>query len=211
MYFSQAKPSQMAERIDKIQHPLAINYSLCHAHQCLNDVCKLISNPDVRDISNFRNAVGAKLTTGVLLVQASLDALTIMDAMRNGHSPDNQTSFSSNTYQLSSQRLRDIQQQHHNRISPTVPRHLEGDAVTIWKEQNAYTDFWRPANFWKHYYPHQPFIRMFPDGLYDIQINLGHNDTGPVLRDIIIPAYNDAVLLLEIMEPSIATSRAPLL
>jgi hypothetical protein len=83
--------------------------------------------------------------------------------------------------------------------------------VDEWKTHNAYTDFWQLANFWKHYYPHQPSVIMFPKGFLDIQVNLGQGLSGPVVRDIIVPAYSDAVLPLEMMAPALYTSRAPLM
>jgi hypothetical protein len=92
-YFPHAKPSEMAGKFDGIQHPMAINSSLHHAYQCLDDVQKLLSAPAALHTSTLKNSIGAKLTTGVLLVQAALDALTVMDILRNGRTPHRSTSF----------------------------------------------------------------------------------------------------------------------
>ena len=62
-----------------------------------------------------------------------------------------------------------------------------------------YADFGTIAEFWKHYLPCLPLPKEFEERGLDFQIDLGTGLSGPILRDLIIPVFNDACDIVEFM------------
>ena len=62
--------------------------------------------------------------------------------------------------------------------------------------RGAYADLWTLANFWKHYMPYQPRPSTFSrQQIRDYKVNLGDNNSGPVLHDLIIPGRKEDLLI----------------
>ena len=76
----------------------------------------------------------------------------------------------------------------------------------------ANADLWTLADFWKHYMPYQPRPSTFSgQQIRDYKVNLGDNGSGPILHDLIIPAYNKAadIAALFVRQLSTPTSDCP--
>ena len=70
-------------------------------------------------------------------------------------------------------------------------------------------EFWTLAGFWKHYPPHQPRPTVFDrlGGAKDISVELADgSDSGPVMRDILVPAFDHACGLMRVIAPVLQES-----
>ena len=64
---------------------------------------------------------------------------------------------------------------------------------------NSYADLWTIADFWKRYLPCEPLPKEFANRRIDFQIELGLGKSGPILHDLIIPAFNYACDMVAII------------
>ena len=62
---------------------------------------------------------------------------------------------------------------------------------------SQYADFWTVADFWKYYFPCQSLPKRFTRiNIRDFDIQLGNNNSGPVLHDLIVPIFNGAATIV---------------
>lgn len=133
----------------------------------------------------YQETVSKKLTSSTVLLEGLLDALVIC-ALPDDTQPSHRMNFRVNDA-FDNPRLRSIQDRLKN---------LKSFSET---NNSSYADLWTIADFWKHYLPCLPLPKEFPNRQIDFQIELGLGKSGPILHDLIIPAFNNACDMVNII------------
>ena len=125
------------------------------------------------------------LTSSTVLLEGLLDGL-VMCALAPETPPTRDMCFQKTPFVH--QQLRDAQ----NRI-----KSLQSFSTT---NPETYADFWTISNFWKHYLPCVPLPTEF-DNLqpFDFQVTIGKGKSGPLIHDLIMPTFNEACRMIEII------------
>jgi hypothetical protein len=131
------------------------------------------------------------LSSSTILLQGLLDGLIIC-ALEAGTLPDQAMSFQRTPF--AEQRLLDIQ----NTIKSLQSSHKTNTT--------CYADFWTISNFWKHYLPCAPQPVQI-DNIFDYEIELGSGKSGPLIHDLIIPTFNGACKIVEIIGVQLGMDR----
>ncbi len=136
------------------------------------------------------DTVAQHLATGTMFLGGMLDGLVIA-ALPPHQPPTTSMSFERTAFQDA--KLRELQLFAHELRS------------ALHANQSVYADFWTLNNFWKHYFPFQPRPSVFErsGNVRDFCVALGGTErgccSGPVLRDLVVPTYNLAVDMLEVL------------
>lgn len=133
----------------------------------------------------YQETVSKKLTSSTVLLEGLLDALAIC-SLPEDTKPSRRMNFRVDDA-FQNPRLRSIR----DRV-----KNLKSFSDT---DNSSYADMWTIADFWKHYLPCLPLPKEFPGRRIDFQIELGLGKSGPILHDLIIPAFNDACDMVAIM------------
>lgn len=137
------------------------------------------------------DTVSRKLTSSTVLLEGLLDGLIIC-SLDEGSSPTPGMSFKRTAFD--NQELQSIQEQ-----VKDLKSYSESSAST-------YADFWTIADFWKHYLPCLPRPTEFERlGVYDFQVHLGSNLSGPLLHDLVVPTFNHACSIVKILGRQLGT------
>ena len=136
------------------------------------------------EFAEREDKVACVFSSAVVALEGVLDGFVILD-QADQTSLTRSMSFKSTN--LNDQGMRDVQEKLRSLKSSLRP------------DRGTYVDFWAVADFWKHYMPYQPRPSSFDrDGIMDYQLRLGYdvNDkSGPILKDLIVPAFNAAVAI----------------
>ena len=132
----------------------------------------------------YQESVSNKLTTSAIRFEGLLDALVIC-ALPEGTLPSTKMNFRVQDFE--NPRLSTIQDRIKNLKSYSETNH------------RSYADLWTLAEFWKRCLPCPPVPTEFPNRRVDFQIELGLGKSGPILRDLIVPAFNYACDMVSIL------------
>lgn len=138
------------------------------------------------DHQYYHGETVSKLTSATVLLAGLLDALVIC-SLDEGVTPQPSNMSFKNT-PFENPALSIIQEQVKALRSPPPSE----SKVTV------YADFWTIADFWRHYLPCLPYPYRFKEDT-DFQLNLGSVCSGPLLRDLIVPTFNHACSLVELL------------
>ncbi len=183
----QAKPVTLAVGIPgKRLHIKSIATGLRHLRPDFQYVITALSYWSSRDYQSYDGDTAArKLTSATVLLAGLLDALIIC-SLEEGVSPRTNMSFRNTSFE--NHDLKVIQEQVKALRSPVE----SDDAV--------YANFWTVADFWKHYLPCLPYPCCFERrGITDYQVHLGSGRSGPLLADLIVPTFNHACSMIEVV------------
>ena len=183
----QASPLDLASHLPgRAAHLRSIAFGLRSVRLDISYVLRQLEyfgSEDMRSYDEDTLCVG--LTRATVILEGLLDALVFcqLDA---GVEPTRRMSFK--TTWLGAADIRE----HQERII-ALRSHAESNRV-------SYADFWTIADFWKHYIPYHPRSVVFDKpGVVDIQVHLGSGLSGPVVRGLIVPVYNHACSIVEIL------------
>ena len=183
----QAKPVALATGIPgKRLHLKSIATGLQHLRPEFQYVATSLSYWASSDYQSYdSDTVSRKLTSATVRLEGLLDALVIC-SLEEGVSPRSGMSFKNTPFE--NHDLKVIQEQVKALRSPSE------------RSVTTYADFWTIADFWKHYLPCLPYpLRFERSGVIDFQVHLGSNCSGPLLADLIIPTFNHACSLVELV------------
>jgi hypothetical protein len=84
-----------------------------------------------------------------------------------------------------------------------IQRELRGLRSSAESGERVELDFWTLADFWRHYFPCAPKPSQFRGAMRDLQIQISDDAmSGPLLRNLIIPAFNSAYQICCLMGES---------
>ena len=175
---TQARPCDLASGIpSKSLHLRSLNNALKIVRLELSYVVHALEAFDDMNWCLVEDTIAGNLSGGVLRLEGVMDGLSIL---QSSCPPSADMSFTRTPFD--NIRLREIQER---------VKGLRSAA----NDSGTYTDFWSLADFWKHHFPYQPRPSMYTrQNVRDFQINLGNGcKSGPVMHDIILPAFNGAV------------------
>lgn len=133
----------------------------------------------------YQETVSKKLASSTVLLEGLLDALVIC-ALPKDIQPSNKMNFR-------------VQDAFENPSLCSLQNRVKNLKSFSETNHKSYADLWTIADFWKHYLPCLPLPKKFPDGRIDFQIELGLGKSGPILHDLIVPAFNDACEMVAII------------
>ena len=163
---------------DKKDHLRSIAVGLAEIHASLRYCIRCLECFESQDLRLYDlDAMAEKMTTATVRLEGLLDAIVICE-----HPSDISLKSSINFFRTDLT-ARDI------RRNQDSIRELRSFSTT---NRDTYVDLWGVADFWKHYLPWTPRPVQFDGGYYDIQINLADGHSGPLLHDLIVPAFNGA-------------------
>ena len=187
----QAKPSDLALKIPSPRlHFRSLANALGHIRSNLAFVMHALQRWEDHEWPTVEDTVARELSSATMFLGGVLDGMVILEAGLSGAQPAASMSFERTTF--GDARLRTAQ-----------------DAAKALKSsgqdgQPMYADFWTLANFWKHYFPYQPRPSVFErfGGVKDISVALGDgSNSGPVMRDLLVPTFNHACSMMRIVAP----------
>lgn len=203
-FHSQATTQQLAEHLaGPVTHIKALVKVLSCAHSCIRHVVLLLDDfADEPVEGGVLEGLQRDLLTAVLFLGSFFDGLRIMEVARDG---DSTSRVNFRITPFKNPRLDMLRTAVNELRSPARPT----DALApVCATQTAFVDFWTLLNFWKHYSPFASHPKADARGMYDIYIPLGGTErSGPVVRQIIVPAFELAVRLAE--ETALSLSMAP--
>lgn len=187
LYLRQANPSDLSKALPGKRLQLKtiatglrdIKESICY---CMNALQYFFSG-DTH--CYYQETVSKKLTSSTVLLEGLLDALIIC-ALAEDTQPSHRMSFRVHDA-FENPRLCSIQIQVKN---------LKSFYET---NNSSYADLRMIADFRKHYLPCLPLPKEFPNRRIDFQIELGLGKSGPILHDLIVPAFNNACDMVTII------------
>ena len=187
LYLRQANPVDLSKALPgKVLHVKSIATGL---RDIKTDVCSCMHALQYFFSGDthcyYQETVSKKLTSSTVLLEGLLDALVIC-ALPEDRQPSRRMNF----------RVQDaFENPRLCRIRDRV-KNLKSFSET---NRSSYADLWTIANFWKHYLPCLPLPKEFPNGQIDFQIELGLGKSGPILHDLVVPAFNDACEMVAII------------
>ena len=190
---TQAKPVQLSLP-SRILHIRALCSGLFHVKQDLIFVLDSLQRfDDDSEWGLYEDKVAHELTAGTIILAGILDGLIMCYLFHN--TPDRSTSFCNTAFQRPD--LRKIQQS----INDLKSMSTSGSCLSSGGPSSGSrcagsraANFWTISDFWKHYYPYLPRPSNFTvQRVRDFALNIGDGHlTGPVLLDLIVPAFNGA-------------------
>lgn len=179
----QACPSDLARHLPSpALHFRALNNALKCARNDIMYVRHALATVEDDQWPLVEDTVAASLSGATLRLGGALDGMVILENMHVDPTLDpkavssmsfTRTKFKNVDLQTIQERMKELKSQ-------------EGGA--------KYADFWTLADFWKHYFPYQPRPQESTGhGTRDFHINLGPNNSGPIMHDLIYPVFNGAV------------------
>jgi hypothetical protein len=189
----QAAPFELALKLPgKAMHMRALCEGLKSVRSCLSYVKNRLDDRGVTSPWKYvQDTVARELTMASMFLGGILDGCVIAELPHN-QAPTRYMSFF-NT-QFRDNQLRTIQEK--------VIALRSSDK----EDQEIYVNLSTVINFWKHYLPYQPLPTEFTRGrrypLCDFQLVLsgdGEALSGPILHDLLIPAFNAACNIVNCM------------
>jgi hypothetical protein len=187
--YPQARAQDLALHIPSPRlHFRSLANALQHVRNSLAYVLDALQRWDDAEWQAVEDTVARELSSGTMFLGGILDGLVILEASLSGaaaaagRAPTaamSAMSFERTPFGLAP--LRALQDAAKGLRSCERP------------DQARYADFWTLVNFWKHYFPYQPRPSVFVrhGGARDIRVALGGGcDSGPVLRDLLVPTFN---------------------
>ena len=129
------------------------------------------------------HTVSKVLTSSVVCLEGLLDGLTIC-ALPEGTPASRGMNFRATPF--TDPRTQSIQEQ------------LKGLKSFSGDNSETYADLWTIADFLKHYLPCLPLPTEL-QGRVDFQVELGCGKSGPLLHDLVLPAFNYACEMVAIL------------
>jgi len=187
LYLRQAKPVDLAEALPgKKQHLKSIAHGLKTIRRDISYAMTALADYFLDEERYYsQDCVSQKLTSATVLLEGLLDALVIC-ALPDDTPPHQNMNFRYKDAFYDA-RLGDIQ------------NHVKGLQTFSESNRTSYADLWTLADFWKHYLPCVPLPKEFPVSRVDFQIELGLGKSGPILHDVILPAFNYACDMVAII------------
>jgi hypothetical protein len=187
----QVRAAGLAKNIaGPVVHLRAVANLLKDVQEDFVDVLKIVRDHDVEAWPKQRETGTKKLARGVVLLQNLLDSIAILD---NDLRPQDQRyrwhEVLFNTKHLHVEPARRLQVFLLNQFSRGKP------------SDDFFVDFWAVGNFWKHYYPHAPELSEFEhhrDFALRVVTPYHSGCTGPILKDLILPAIRTCFALVHI-------------
>ena len=185
----QAKPVELSQAVPgRKMHLRSIATSLKAVHSDLGYVLDALDRHEGRDWEDVIDTIAVKLSRSTVILEGPLDGLV----MASARSPTSNMSFYKTD--LPTVEMLAVQQ----RLKSLKSFQRPG--------QQLWTDFWCVADYWKHYIPYQPFPVEFT-GRWDFQVilsksgrtSLGELKSGPLMHDLIVPVFNGAREILELL------------
>eukprot|EP00798_Chlamydomonas_sp_ICE-L_P027577 gene27577-biopygen5012 len=196
----QAGASELALNLPgKVMHMRALCSGLASIRESLLYVKNALEDHDM-DWTIVQDTVARELTMASMFLGGVLDGcvIAVLPSRDNGFppAPTRFVSFQGTTFKDA--KLRDIQAE------------VNGLRSFAFEEQSVQASLWTVINFWKHYFPYQLLPTEFSRGrlhtLRDFQLVLGGDPgipeskdslnskplSGPVVHDLLIPAFNAA-------------------
>lgn len=186
----QARAVDLATQIpSKSLHLRSLDNALRFTYNSLMYVLYALGQWTNEEWSGVEDTVAQHLATGTMFLGGALDGLVIA-ALPPHQPPSTSMSFERTAFQDA--KLRELQLSAH------------GLRSALHANQSVYADFWTLNNFWKHYFPFQPRPSVFErsGNVRDFCVALGAAEgcsSGPVLHDLVIPTYNLAVDMLQVL------------
>lgn len=176
-----AKPVQLSLHIpSRILHIRALCSGLFRVKQNLIYVLDSLQRFEDSEWGIYEDKVAHELTAGTIILAGILDGLIMCYLFHSPTLIHRSTSFCTTAFQRPD--LQKIQQ------SIKDLKSISNSA------SSRHANFWTISDFWKHYYPYLPRPSNFTlQRVRDFAVNIGDgNLTGPILFDLIVPAFNGA-------------------
>lgn len=188
---SQAYASELSVHIpSRVLHLRAISNSLKHVRLHICHVLDALQHSYDWDDSR-RDGIAYSLCIASVFLGGALDSCVIASLPEAGDiKPSSSMSFHNTP--MADPSLFAIQQHVNSLRSYAKP------------DQAVVADLWCLIRFWKHHFPYQPVSSMFSCGrrtpVCDFSVHLADGcASGPVMRDLIIPGFNGACQVLDIL------------
>lgn len=162
----------------------------------------------------WQETLGFHLSAACTMIAGALDGMAILASMRS----DNLTNLGTITFSNMAFSSLYAAREQTTLLELRSPRLPPQHSKTTHNSQDVYVDFFSVTNFWKHYMPLPPLPKFFEkERVFDFQLEFGgigvtikkltvtacacgtgttNEHSGPVLHDLLIPAYDCACNIL---------------